>query len=63
MASDNELNLLICPKCNGTGEQECCGGHMCPGTTKCYRCDGKGKILSEKDRRLKEQFEELLKYK
>lgn len=57
------MELLTCTKCEGTGYVDCCRGHMCPGTKKCYDCDGKGKVLSEKDRKEKEKLKKLMEYK
>ena len=57
------MTLVKCKTCNGTGEVACCGGHMCPGTKECYDCDGKGKRLSEKDRKQKEKLMKLMEYK
>ncbi len=57
------MKLETCRECEGTGKVDCCNGHMCPGTTKCYTCGGKGKVLSKKDRELKAQLEKLMEYK
>lgn len=57
------MTLVKCKTCNGTGEVECCGGHMCPGTKQCPDCDGKGKHLSEKDRKQKQKLMKLMEYK
>jgi hypothetical protein len=58
-----QVTLVTCDKCGGTGEVECCNGHMCPGTTKCHVCDGKGKRLSDGDRKLKKALEKLMEYR
>lgn len=55
--NDSDLELVHCKECDGEGRVECCREHMCPGTRKCYNCDGKGKHLSEKLRELKELLE------
>ncbi len=57
------MQLVPCDACKGTGEVACCGGHMCPGTKECGDCGGKGKRLSEEDRKRKEELEKLLEYK
>lgn len=57
------MKLEKCKECDGTGRVECCNGHMCPGTKECYDCEGKGKVLSKKDRKRKEELMKLLEYK
>lgn len=57
------MTLEECKRCKGTGEEYCCGGHMCPGTKECGGCNGKGKVLSEEDRKRKEELIKLLEYK
>lgn len=58
-----EPNLETCPSCNGSGEQECCDGHMCPGTRACRRCDGRGEVLSKEDAELKKNIKKLMEYR
>lgn len=36
---------MICPICNGTGEQHITHGGMCD----CWRCGGKGEIKSQRE--------------
>lgn len=55
--------LERCESCEGTGEVECCRSHMCPGTKKCFDCDGKGKVLTAKYKKLKNKLLKLMEYK
>lgn len=55
--------LIECPECKGSKEQECCNGHMCPGTKSCSSCSGMGKVLTERARQLQEKLKVLLNYK
>lgn len=57
------MKLVKCKKCNGTGEVDCCNGHMCPGFRECFDCNGKGKQLSKKDKKLKALAEKLKDYR
>lgn len=57
------MKLIKCKSCNGSGIVECCNGHMCPGDKQCFDCNGKGQVLSEKDRKKKEELKKLLEYK
>lgn len=57
------MKLIKCKKCNGSGEVDCCNGHMCPGTKTCFDCEGKGKVLSRQDRKKKELLLKLMEYK
>lgn len=57
------MKLVKCKKCEGTGKVPCCGGHMCPGVTECFDCNGKGKQLSPKDKKLKAKLEKLKNYR
>lgn len=57
------VTLLKCPECQGSGEEECCGGHMCPGTTKCSRCGGKGAVLNDEDKTLAKRTAFILNFK
>lgn len=57
------MNLEKCKECKGTGKVDCCGGHMCSGTRKCYSCNGKGKVLDAVSRKLKQELMKLMEYK
>lgn len=57
------ITLVKCKTCKGTGYVDCCNDHMCPGHRECYECDGKGKHLTEKLRKLKKKLEKLQGFK
>lgn len=56
------MKLIKCKECEGSGEVDCCHGHMCPGTKRCPSCKGKKKVLSEKDRKIKLKLQKLMEY-
>ena len=59
----DEVKFEKCKNCNGTGREECCGDHMCPGDKQCFDCNGEGIVLSDADKARKKTLETLLKYR
>lgn len=57
------MKLVKCKICRGAGTIVCCNGHMCPGFKQCFDCNGKGKQLSEKDKKILAQAEKLKGYR
>lgn len=57
------MKLVKCESCQGTGRAYCCSDYYCPGDRECYKCDGKGKVLSPEDKKRKEELLKLLEYK
>ena len=57
------IKLLECVECKGA-KYITCEDWRCPtGQHECGRCNGKGKVLSPKDRKRKEELQKLLEYK